>query len=255
MNLLTMIKSIFRKPVPAEESVTCSGTVPAPVPTCRASEAYLRDQHENVICMPFFPFIIGRNPVQNGNGLSLSGTPEISGVNAAIIFENGKYYLEDMNSTNGTFITDGDKEKRITREELYDGCMFSLYRSRFTFHMDSRAGQTCIIGTGEDYQNSSTVPLTCTDEQITSETDYDSYITDKSGKTIFFIENYPFRSDTEPPFVIDKINIQSGTLYCISSEETVYAEDECVTPGEKAELFSGCCFRAGKHEYRFHIKK
>lgn len=255
MNLLNVIKSIFRKTPVSEESEICSGTVPAPSPTCKVSEAYLRDQHDNVICMPFFPFILGRNPVHNGNGFSLPGTPEISGVHAAVIFENGKYYLEDLNSTNGTFITDGDNEKRILKEELYDGCIFSLYRSRFTFHIDSRAGQTCVIGTDEDYQNSRTVPLSDSDDSDTNQSDYDSYITDMTGRIMYFIEKYPFRTDEGPSFAIDRINLHTGILYCLSSDKGIYTEGEYIKPGEKAELFSGCCFRVEDSEYRFHIKK
>lgn len=47
-----------------------------------------------------FPFRIGR---RDGLGLTLSAT-EISGEHAAVVQEDGKIFLRDLNSTNGTFL-------------------------------------------------------------------------------------------------------------------------------------------------------
>lgn len=56
---------------------------------------------------------IGRKP---GNDVVIDNAA-VSGEHARIIQEEGMFYVEDMASTNGTFLND----KRVHKQELYDG--------------------------------------------------------------------------------------------------------------------------------------
>ena len=66
------------------------------------------------IPMLAFPFRVGR---KEGNGLTLSAT-EISGEHAQITMHDGRIFVEDLDSTNGTF---RNGHRISTQEEVFEG--------------------------------------------------------------------------------------------------------------------------------------
>jgi serine phosphatase RsbU (regulator of sigma subunit) len=58
-------------------------------------------------------------------------TPAVSRRHAAIVRENGSYYLEDLHSRNGTFLND---QRVIDRSPLHDGDLLSICDQEFRFY-------------------------------------------------------------------------------------------------------------------------
>lgn len=225
-----------------------SGSVTYDMSCHEIQSAYITDINGKIFYISAFPFVIGRLPVSEGTDLSLAGIPEISGIHARILYENGTYCIEDCNSTNGTFIcgnSSSSHEKRIKKAELHDGSEFRLYHSRFTFHTDSRAGQTCVINQNDNYQTAATVPI-----EADTRNRYKSYITDDSGKILSRLNGPADFFDSK--FLIETENHR---FFISSADNTEFIfEDEKITPGEKTELFSGCRFSHTNTTYRFYIK-
>lgn len=214
--------------------------VPEPEDT---ETAYLTDENDNVYIMEHFPFMIGR---KQDNDLSLSGIAEISGTHAAVCFENGRYFISDQNSTNGTFMEKENcelfsDESRIEKEELPDGSRFYLYRTGFTFHTDRRSSQTCIITS----QNADTVML----DDCPKEEEAPAFLETENGRTPLSV--FPFNSER---FVIDRKVSGKRSFYCISSEDELIIEGEKIPAYEETELFSGCSFTTDGKKYKFIIK-
>ena len=63
---------------------------------------------------------------RNSNDLIISDNA-VSGTHCELTFDDGKVYIEDLNSTNGTFI-DGE---RISRAELKNGDILILGKMSF----------------------------------------------------------------------------------------------------------------------------
>lgn len=73
-------------------------------------------------------YLIGKNPsMVNG---AVTHNPAISRVHCKISFNNGKYYLTDMGSANGTFLNQSRLNKQETRE-LHSGDYIKLANSDF----------------------------------------------------------------------------------------------------------------------------
>ncbi len=220
-------------------------------------QAYLADEDENIFYIYSFPFIIGRNPVTDGNGLSLSDIPEVSAVHAVITEEKGRYYLSDLNSTNGTYMEkEGEKlfsaGTRLEKTELSDGCEFYIYRKKFIFHFDMRRSQTCVIQNRDSLQTASTVLLSECEEKSGDEfRNCDAYvICGTDGKNIC-LTGFPYRYGQ---WRIDRKNKKGTSTYFISSETQIFTEGEAVQPGSCAELFSGCQFTTDAGSFTFYIK-
>lgn len=217
--------------------------------------AYLTDEKGRVYAINGFPFVIGRRKIQDGTSLSIADVPEISGIHAAITLKNGKYRLEDRQSTNGTFIKkEGcelfSDETRVTSEVIEDGSVFWLYRTEFTFHTDSRASQTCIVSKEDLYQTSKTLPVDSEENDI-SEDKCLAYLTEKSSGTSVQIFRFPF---SYRDFTIKRTYSGNRFIYCIFSEKQIMIEGEQVTGSGETEIFSGCNFTADYEGYTFYIK-
>lgn len=217
--------------------------------------AYLTDEKGIVYTITGFPFVIGRRKIQNGYGLSVTDVPEISGIHAVINLRNGKYRLEDQQSTNGTFIKkEGcelfSDETRVTSEELEDGSVFWLYRTEFTFHTDCRASQTCIVSKEDLYQTSKTLPVESGENDISEEKCL-AYLAEKSSGKAIQICRFPFSYRN---FTIKRTYSGNRFIYSVFSEEHIMIEGETVTGGGETEIFSGCNFTADYEGYTFYIK-
>lgn len=210
-------------------------------------KAYLTDESGNVYIIDRFPFYIGRRSVQEGNDLSLPDVAEISGIHASIDFENGRYYLCDQNSTNGTFIAREDcelfsEESRVEKEEIHDGSRFYLYRTEFTFHVDIRSSQTCLITN----QNAETLML----DQCGDEPEAPPAVISTGGGTIPVYGN----GYSGENFRIDRSSLRNRTVYFITFTVPADIEGEAIQEGERTELFSGCRFRVNGKEHTFLIR-
>ena len=210
-------------------------------------KAYLTDENGTAFIIERFPFYIGRRSVHEGNDLSLPDVAEISGIHASIDFENGRYYLCDQNSTNGTFIAYEDcelfsDESRVEKEEIHDGSRFYLYRTEFTFHVDIRSSQTCLITN----QNAETLML----DQCGEEPDEPPAVIITGDETISVYEN----GYSGENFRIERSFLRNRTVYYITFSVPADIEGEAIPAGERTELFSGCHFRVNGKEYTFLIR-
>jgi pSer/pThr/pTyr-binding forkhead associated (FHA) protein len=209
--------------------------------------AYLTDKDDNVYMIGHFPFVIGRKPGSEGTDLSLPHIAEISGIHAAILYEDGCYYICDQNSTNGTFMNRDGCEPfsgvcRVRKEEISDGDVFFLYRTEFTFHLDCSSSQTCIITS----QNAATVMLGDDEEDLS---DYDAYLETDSG--MIPIYGNSFSSDG---LSIERSCLEKQAWYIISAGGDIILEGEKLSAGERTELFSGCRFLMNNRVFRFYIR-
>jgi serine phosphatase RsbU (regulator of sigma subunit)/pSer/pThr/pTyr-binding forkhead associated (FHA) protein len=60
-------------------------------------------------------------------------TPAVSRRHAAIVRENGSYYIEDLNSRNGTFLND---QRVVDRSPLGDGDLLAICDQEFRFYIE-----------------------------------------------------------------------------------------------------------------------
>jgi hypothetical protein len=85
------------------------------------------------------PSIIGRfDPGVGPIDVDLGTLPEgsyVSRKHAKITHDDGLWKIEDLGSSNGTFILRDDFE-RVTEAELADGTEIALGNARFVFHLD-----------------------------------------------------------------------------------------------------------------------
>ncbi|WP_321366718.1 FHA domain-containing protein [uncultured Desulfuromusa sp.] len=77
---------------------------------------------------------IGRNPA---NDIQIDN-PAVSGSHAVIRKVMNTYYMEDLGSTNGTFVN----EKKISKYELLDGDEVIIGKHRLEFHLFNGGSQT-----------------------------------------------------------------------------------------------------------------
>lgn len=84
------------------------------------------------------PAIIGRfDPTVGPIDIDLGNIAEgayVSRKHAAIVFEDGKWLLRDLGSSNGSYVRGADFEK-IEEAELADGTEIALGNARFVFHI------------------------------------------------------------------------------------------------------------------------
>ncbi|MCQ2464778.1 MAG: FHA domain-containing protein [Oscillospiraceae bacterium] len=220
--------------------------------TSDTENVYLTDDTDNVISIDRFPFVIGRKKISEGTDLSLSDIPQVSGIHAVITLEHGKYFLTDQGSTNGTFAEKENcrlfsRETRITRTELSDESTFWIYRSKFTFHTDSRSSQTCIIGRGDAYETASTLLLSEDEPQKSDECE--AFLEAENMKKE--ISSFPFhRTD----FTLEKIKAENRFLYRIDTDGILEIEGDIISDSNDAEIFSGCHFSVNSKKYIFTVK-
>lgn len=117
---------------------------PAPEPAVPASlTARLVVKRSGVETDAVFPFaapaIIGRfDPGVGPIDIDLGSTPEgvyVSRKHAKIVQEDGVWKIQDLGSSNGTFVLRGDFE-RVEEAELVDGQEIALGNARLVFHLD-----------------------------------------------------------------------------------------------------------------------
>jgi hypothetical protein len=84
------------------------------------------------------PAIIGRfDPAVGPIDVDLGSLPEgtyVSRKHACVACENGVWTIEDMGSSNGTFVL-RDNFERVTQTEIHDGDEIALGNARFVFRL------------------------------------------------------------------------------------------------------------------------
>lgn len=73
--------------------------------------------------------------IQIVNSLIIDGNVGVSKNHAVIELMNGKYFLTDPHSTNGTYINGRMIEKGV-RNELADGMKIGIWKEEFIFRME-----------------------------------------------------------------------------------------------------------------------
>ena len=130
----------------------------------------------------------------------------------------------------------------MKKEEIHDGSRFYLYRTEFTFHVDIRSSQTCLITN----QNAETLML----DQCGEEPDAPPAVIITGDETISVYEN----GYSGENFRIERSFLRNRTVYYIIFSVPADIEGEAIPAGERTELFSGCHFRVNGKEYTFLIR-
>ena len=81
-----------------------------------------------------FPFRIGRGRMGEKMGLILTGNTKVSHIHAAIFEDRGNYYIQDQNSTNGTWLN-GQMLRPEHAEGLKDGDEIRIYDEIIRFYL------------------------------------------------------------------------------------------------------------------------
>lgn len=222
--------------------------------------AFVTDSKGQKYYIDHIPFNFGRNDKGDNIDVSLSDIPEISGFHASILFADGKYYIKDQRSTNGTYlIHEADKDaslssqKQIDKAELSNGDTFYLYHTPFRFSTDDESSHTCLIEQNS-YDDSKTMCIENT--QTNSISNYLSYITNDKEKVEAYLSSFPYSDDIFPGIVIERTFENSRIRYRISNQSA----DDLLVAGSKVEkgssvmIFSGCSFSLNSTNYTFYIK-
>ena len=91
--------------------------------------ALKRESTQEVINVCYDRFVIGKDPSQTD--YCISGNTAISRAHAIIIKENGKIYVVDKNSKNGTYVNKS-RIRAYEREEINVGCKIRFANELFT---------------------------------------------------------------------------------------------------------------------------
>ncbi len=234
-----------------QKSVTKSNCLPSAFVTDSKGQKYYIDH---------IPFTFGRNDKSENIDVSLSDIPEISGFHASILFADGKYYIKDNRSTNGTYLVhESDKEnslssqKQIDRAELSNGDTFYLYHTPFRFSMDDDSSHTCLIEQN-NYDDSKTMCIENT--QTCSISNYLSYITNAEEKVEAYLSSFPYSDDIFPGIVIERTFETGRIRYRISNQsaDDLLVAGSRVDKGDSVTIFSGCSFSLNSISYTFYIK-
>lgn len=222
------------------------------------SGAYITDSIGQKYYITHSPFKIGRGSVSENIDLILD-VPEISGFHASIISKQGRYFIEDNNSRNGTYMKKSDNidifniQNKISSEELDDGTVFYLYHMPFTFYTDCRSSQTCLVGQS-DYESASTMYIGNDDISQEIQDEYIAYISDKNGKPMIYIKNFPFTLPTITGLTLyfDKENCEYSAY--ISENTDILIDEEETIKDEKYDIFSGCKISYQSEIFYFYVK-
>lgn len=118
--------------IPGSDQLIIDNAKPeAPAP--KAVQAYLADKNGRSIVIDKSPFWIGKSrQSQIVNSLIIDGDAGVSKNHAYIENANGRFYIVDPKSTNGTFIN-GKMIPKNSRTELKDGVTIGIWKEEFIF--------------------------------------------------------------------------------------------------------------------------
>ncbi len=203
---------------------------------------YLTDESGNTTELTQFPFSIGRN---RGNDLQLN-IPTISGRHAQITLESDTYYINDLNSGNGTFLNKFSDSGRIRRARLNDGDCIYIYQTQLIFH-SSDFSSTVLCNDKKEKCGE----LYCA---YTTQK-YTAYIVCQSTQKITSIFSFPFQYSELSGIIFENRYINGKKKYLIKnlSCDNIKIEGILLDQGTDTELFSGCSFSVSDMSYSFFI--
>lgn len=197
--------------------------------------AYLKDENNREIPINHFPFTIGR---KSDNDLALTDKGTVSKLHAVITFENGTFYIEDKDSSNGTFLNDfAENGQRVIKEKLNSGDVIYIYNIPYVFTINSSDNATVIVGDAASRKKS--------DNKGGNKRKNIAYLINSSSKEKVPIFVYPFTCSEISGIVIGRENTRERHIIYIENIScgSLSVEGSEVAEGSREDIFSGCNFR------------
>ena len=220
-------------------------TIVVSKPRTAECAAFLRDSANREIPISRFPFTIGRKA---DNDLALPDKGTVSKIHAVITCEDGNYYIEDKDSSNGTFLSSFENgSEKIKKQKLASGDVIYIYDIPFVFNINSGDSPTVIVGRKNELKAK-------TDDLKKTGMKHIAYLLNTSSKEKVPIFVYPFTCAELSGIIISRENSRTRHSICIEniSCTSLNVEGEDVAAGEKSSLFSGCTFRYHGISYKFY---
>lgn len=195
--------------------------------------AYLKDENNREIPIDHFPFTIGRKP---DNDLALTDKGTVSKLHAVITFENETFYIEDKDSSNGTFLNDfAENGHRVIKEKLTSGDVIYIYNIPYVFTINSVDNATVIVGEAASRKKN---------DNKSSKMKNIAYLINSSSKEKVPIFVYPFTCAEISGIVIGRENSRDRHSIYIEniSCNSLSVEGSEVAEGSRESIFSGCNF-------------
>ena len=220
-------------------------------------EVFLTDESGREYPLDHFPFTIGR---KKENDLSLAGNRTVSGEHAAILCENGEYFIEDRDSGNGTFLNQtAESGKKITKEKLRNGDVIYIYDVALKFNNESEDSGTYIVGTKKTARAEKAekaVPEEKPKEPAAPVKDMYTiaYLVNNSSNEKIPVYSYPFTCSEVSGIMIGQDNTGSRHSIYIKNItcDSLSIEGSNVETGGKIGIFSGCNFLYHGITYTFY---
>ena len=236
----------------------------------RCSDAYFTDCNGNRIDIESFPFSIGRN---KKNDLVID-EPTVSGDHAVVSQKDGKFFITDSSSSNGTFLNDEDNQ--IDSSELHSGDKLFFDSFCYTFHSDSEdaeeeCSRTVVVSRKKDTDtpvpDAEPVPdldLEADEAEISNEENCTvvdvralAYLQKVSDNSIVNITSFPYISSSDEGVMItcDTIGTRKRMFVENTASDALFFEGMVIPEGRKAEMFSGCSLTISGEKYFFRVNK
>ncbi|MCQ2469333.1 MAG: FHA domain-containing protein [Ruminococcus sp.] len=214
-------------------------------------KACITDDNGRVFPLDHFPFTIGRKA---GNDLPITNSGTVSGIHAAVTYENGCYYIEDKYSSNGTFLNETpDSGKKIVREQLTSGDTIYIYNVPLKFTVNSGNSGTVVVGAKKAAKAEVPTMSESKKEEKPQSQDNIAYLMNSSSKQRIPVYSYPFTCAELPGIIIGQDN--SGSRHSIFIEnigcQSFVLEGSEAGIGTKNTIFSGCKFLFHGIQYTF----
>ena len=220
-------------------------TIVVSKPRSAECAAFLRDYNNREIPIDHFPFTIGRKA---DNDLALSDKGTVSKLHAVISCEDGKFYVEDKNSSNGTFLSSyANGSEKIKKQQLASGDVIYIYDIPFVFNINSSDSPTVIVSRKNELKAK-------TDDLKKTGMKHIAYLLNTSSKEKVPIFVYPFTCAELSGIIISRENSRTRHSICIEniSCPSLSVEGDEVAAGEKSSIFSGCTFQYHGISYKFY---
>lgn len=196
--------------------------------------AYLKDENNREIPINHFPFTIGRKA---DNDLALTDKGTVSKLHAVITYENDTFYIEDKDSSNGTFLNDfAENGQRVIKEKLSSGDVIYIYNIPYVFTVNSSDNATVVVGEAAQRKKS---------DNKSNKTKSIAYLVNASSNEKVPIYVYPFTCSEISGVVIGRENGRDRHSIFIEniSCSSLSIEGSDIAEGSRETIFSGCNFQ------------
>jgi len=229
----------------AQEQDDQDHTIVVNKPKASECAAFLKDSGNREIPITEFPFTIGRKA---DNCLALTDKGTVSKLHAVITFEDGRFFIEDKDSSNGTFLSSfAEGREKIKKQPLNSGDIIYIYDIPFVFTVNSGDSPTVIVGRKNELKAK-------TDELKKTGMKHIAYLLNTSSKEKVPIFVYPFTCAELSGIIISRDNRKNRHSICIENKSctSLSVEGDEVPIGESSSIFSGCNFLYYGISYTFY---